>query len=144
MLCGSRVLCMAPLFKRCRIDHAPSSVSLLTINDDCIKIIADFLGRSCCTLMRVCQSCWSILCGYSIQLNNYSNINDFLDSSSENRSRVRYIKLEISTVRMLKKVLDVINFPKLFKLTVSIPARHKTRHPGMLLKKYVCVLSSLF
>ena len=79
-----------------------------------------------------------ILRGYMLQLHEYINTNDVLDPTSENRSWVRYIRLEISTVRMVKKVLDVINFSKLSKLTVSTPATNDTHHPGMLLKKYVC------
>ena len=49
---------------------------------------------------------------------------------------MRYIKLEIFTVKVLKNLLDMTNLSTLYKLTVSIPARDDTHHPEMLLKKY--------
>ena len=90
-----------------------SRASLLTIDDDCMRTIADFLGRLCCSLMRVCQSCWSILRDYALHI-NLGNINNLLHPNL-NLNKVRYIRLQISTVRMLKNVLDVTNLSKLFK-----------------------------
>ena len=132
-------LCTSDSTKRRRLDHPLLSrstvTSLLKIDDDCMRTIADFLGRSYWSLKRVCQSCWSSLQNYSLHLHE-KNTKNFLDSTLDNHGKVRYIKLETSAVKTLKNVLDVANVSELCKLTLSIPAPDDTHRPEMLLKKY--------